>query len=309
MKNEYLTSYHHLEIASDCTWPEVRRAYKRLVKKWHPDHFHNDIRAQSLANEKIKDINCAFDLLSVHYRTHGVLPSITKTLESTVAHADPDYTPTPKEVQSRSTTATWNDAETAHYNTPNTAKQKSRYGFFVRLAFILVVVSVGYASWQAPRESNNPIPAPGVALSNTTTTTGGAANTRTSAAQDTNYFTYGSTVGEVYAVQGTPSQTIDNVWQYGKSKVYFSGGKVTHWEDDPSSPLRAKEDSKQAVSTQTTANTFSIGSTKAEVRAIQGKPLMEWSGVWEYGLSKVYFDGDRVRSWYDSPLNPLMIRK
>ena len=307
MKNEYLTSYHHLEIATDCTWPEVRRAYKRLVKKWHPDHFHNDARAQSLANEKIKEINCAFGLLSVHYRTYGVLPSIVKTLESSVAHADPDYTPTTKGAQNKSTAATQGNAQAVHYDTPNAAKQKNRYGIFVRLVFIFAVVSLGYASWQAPPESKDHAPAPGVALLNTATDK--TANASTQAVQGVNYFTYGSTVGEVYAIQGTPSKTMDNVWQYGKSNVYFTSGKVTRWEDDPSSPLRATEDSKLAMSTRASANTFSVGSTKAEVRAIQGNPLMEWSGVWEYGLSKVYFDGDRVRSWYDSPLNPLMIRK
>ena len=301
MKNEYLTSYHRLEIAPGCTWQEVRRAYKRLVKRWHPDHFHNDTRAQSLANEKIKEINCAFDLLSVHYRTHGVLPSIVNTLDSTVAHADPDYTP--NTVQSRPTTNPQSDAQTVRHDTPNTTKRKNRYDVFVRVAFISLLLWLGYAVWQAPRKSKD-YTAPNSA---TTTTIDSAANAQ--APPDTNYFTIGSAVGEVYTIQGTPSKIADDVWYYGKSKIYFNGGKVIRWEDDPSSPLRAKVDSTQSMPTQALANTFAVGSTKAEVRAIQGKPLMEWGSVWEYGLSKVYFDGDRVRGWYDSPLNPLMIRK
>ena len=128
----------------------------------------------------------------------------------------------------------------------------------------------------------------------------------TEPAQTQKYFTYGSTVGDVYAVQGTPSNTSDGVWRYGKSKVYFSRGKVTHWEDDPTSPLKASAD---IMLERAPATAFGVGSTKAEVRALQGKPLMEWSNVWEYGTSKVYFDGDRVSGWYDSPLNPLRIHK
>ncbi len=311
MKDKYLTSYHHLEIAPGCTWQEVRRAYKRLVKRWHPDHFHNDARAQSLANEKIKEINCAFDLLSVHYRTHGILPPIATTLESAVAHADPDYTPATNTAQGRPTASAprSNTQAARSYHTSNAAKQKNRYGVFFRMALISFVLWLGYALWQAPQERKDPTSLPNTSLLSTTTVTDSASNAQVQTAQDTNYFTFGSTVGEVYAIQGTPSKTVDSVWHYGKSKINFSDGKVTHWEDDPSSPLRAKADGVRPMSAQASASTFSIGSTKAEVRAIQGKPLMEWSSVWEYGLSKVYFDGDRVRSWYDSPLNPLMIRK
>ena len=294
MKNKYLASYDYLEVAPGCTWQEVRRAYKRLVKKWHPDHFHSNTRAQSLANEKIKEINCAFDLLSVYYRTHGVLPP--KTLDTVVENVDPGHTSAANHVRSQWTSATYSDTQAAQDSAPATAVQKNRYGIFARMAFILFIIWVGYAMWHTPQK-------PGDA-----TILGTAAGPDSATpARDINYFTYGSTVGEVYAVQGTPSNTTESVWYYGKSKVHFNGGVVIHWYDDPSSPLRAKADN--IPTTQTLAQAFSIGSTKAEVLAIQGKPLMEWSSVWEYGLSKVYFDGDRVRGWYDSPLNPLMIRK
>ncbi len=307
MKNEYLISYQHLEIAPGCTWQEVRRAYKRLVKRWHPDHFHNDARAQFLANEKIKEINCAFDLLSVHYRTHGVLPDITKTFESSLlGSAHSSYSPSDR--PSRSTAAMHGDAPSAHNSDASNIKQKSRYNIFVRAALIALTLWLGYALWHVPQRAKDPTSASNTLL-NPATAPDNASNAQAQIAQDTTYFTYGSTVGEVYAVQGTPSQTIDNVWHYGKSKIYFNDGKVTLWEDDPSSPLRAKLDGMRSAPTPAPPSTFSVGSTKAEVRAIQGKPLMEWNGMWEYGLSKVYFDGDRVRSWYDSPLNPLMISR
>ncbi len=308
MKNEYLTSYQHLEIAPGCTWLEVRRAYKRLVKKWHPDHFHNDARAQSLANEKIKEINCAFDVLSVHYRTHGVLPLIVKTFESPVAYSHPysNY----NAPQSQSTVATQSDAPSAHSNhRSHTTKQKNRSQMFIRVALMSLAVWLGYALWQAPRGPKDRTSMSDAAHLNTTTGADSASTAQAQAQPNTNYFTFGSTVGEVYAVQGTPTKAIDSVWHYGKSKIYFSGGKVIRWEEDTNNPLRAKADKIRPTPTQAVANTFSVGSTKAEVRAVQGKPLMEWNGMWEYGLSKVYFDGDRVRSWYDSPLNPLMIPK
>jgi hypothetical protein len=54
------------------------------------------------------------------------------------------------------------------------------------------------------------------------------------------YFTVGSTKDEVLAVQGTPTEFRDRVWQYGKSLVLFSGDRVTSWDVEPDSPLKVR---------------------------------------------------------------------
>ena len=43
---------------------ELKAAHRDLAKVWHPDRFHHDPRLQEKAQEKLKEINEAYDLLS-----------------------------------------------------------------------------------------------------------------------------------------------------------------------------------------------------------------------------------------------------
>ncbi len=56
--------YEALEIKSGASKDETKQAYKRLVKKWHPDLFFNQPRMQLQAQEKFKKINEAYTRLS-----------------------------------------------------------------------------------------------------------------------------------------------------------------------------------------------------------------------------------------------------
>ncbi len=51
-----------------------------------------------------------------------------------------------------------------------------------------------------------------------------------------------------------------------------------------------------------------LGSTKEEVRAIQGPPTSESDDIWYYGDSEVHFTAGRVVGWRDSSANPLRLR-
>jgi hypothetical protein len=53
---------------------------------------------------------------------------------------------------------------------------------------------------------------------------------------------------------------------------------------------------------------FTAGSTKAEVLAVQGRPTLAGTHVWEYGGSHVYFRHDRVTGWDIWPRSPLKVR-
>lgn len=50
---------------------------------------------------------------------------------------------------------------------------------------------------------------------------------------------------------------------------------------------------------------FGVGSSREEVRAIQGPPSRSTPDVWYYGDSEVHFAGDRVVGWRSSNANPL----
>src|SRR5262249_31552594 len=117
--------------------------------------------------------------------------------------------------------------------------------------------------------------------------------------------TPGSTLGDVYAIQGIPSATQGDTWHYGKSTIRFSQGKVVSWTQHPDNPLRIARD--QPIELREGA--FSVGSTKDEVRSVQGTPVSETENVWDYGPSRVYFENNRVIGWTVSPLQPLHVTR
>jgi curved DNA-binding protein CbpA len=67
--------YQRLELPYEATAIEIRQAYKRLVKKWHPDKFDANSPMKAYAEERLKIINAAYDFLCKHrpsIKTHPI---------------------------------------------------------------------------------------------------------------------------------------------------------------------------------------------------------------------------------------------
>jgi len=54
--------YAVLGVSQNATDAEVKKAYRELVRKYHPDNYHNNPLAD-LAQEKMKEINEAYDTI------------------------------------------------------------------------------------------------------------------------------------------------------------------------------------------------------------------------------------------------------
>lgn len=52
-----------LEVAETATREEIQRAYRTLARVWHPDRFPNDPELQRKAQDKLKQINAAYEIL------------------------------------------------------------------------------------------------------------------------------------------------------------------------------------------------------------------------------------------------------
>ena len=52
--------YKVLGISSSASDEEVKKAYRDLARKYHPDHYQND-PLSDLAEEKMKEITAAYD--------------------------------------------------------------------------------------------------------------------------------------------------------------------------------------------------------------------------------------------------------
>jgi molecular chaperone DnaJ len=56
-----MTYYEILGVNKDASIQEIKKAYKKLAKKWHPDLNRDNIK---VAEEKMKEINVAYTTLS-----------------------------------------------------------------------------------------------------------------------------------------------------------------------------------------------------------------------------------------------------
>ena len=53
--------YQILGVSSDASDEEIKNAYRALARKYHPDNYGDDNPLKELANEKMQEINLAYD--------------------------------------------------------------------------------------------------------------------------------------------------------------------------------------------------------------------------------------------------------
>lgn len=58
--------YETLGLKPNASMEEIKEAYRDLVNVWHPDRFSHNPRLQKKAQEKLKDINQAYERLESH---------------------------------------------------------------------------------------------------------------------------------------------------------------------------------------------------------------------------------------------------
>lgn len=64
MSTDLSKAYDLLGVKPGVSIRELKAAHRDLAKVWHPDRFQHDPRLQEKAQEKLKEINEAYDLLS-----------------------------------------------------------------------------------------------------------------------------------------------------------------------------------------------------------------------------------------------------
>ncbi len=297
--------YRILGISPDgLTWNQVKTAYRKSSQKWHPDRAEQNLIEVSVANEKFRIINTAYKTIKSYYDKYGVLPDIRPAINLDNETTGQDSVQPPPV-----------------YNTQSTNKSHK----FTFAGIFLALVAIGYMLY--PQEDNDtvngsvsqsqPIKYPQAVIEK-------KYPVRTDSKKyQTKVFTYGSSMGDVVEAQGAPSRIEDNIWWYGQSKVMFSNGEVVDWKTDEMHPLNVtlESDIEHAALTDSAAKyeeishaskpqrnkKIAIGASKQDVLLIQGKPMQALDDVWVYGVSKIYFRGGKVSSWYNSPFDPLNV--
>jgi hypothetical protein len=294
--DDYSSFYAALGVDPDTDWETLRGRYKRLIGQWHPDRFSGDTTSREIAEERSKEITIAYKTLGNYRRAHGVLPPGKRTIVDTGVqkprrHADP--------VSQRANSDDRANTGTTGAMVGDRSKLRARRGRRITIALLTAIAALYVANRHlgltVPGDSppSNNLMRPDIANEAPAESPRG----------ESGWIWLGSTVGEVYAVQGVPTSTQGETWLYGKSQIRFAQGKVISWNQHPENPLRIARD--QPVQAQ--GGIFEVGSTKDQVRAIQGTPVTETDSVWDYGLSRVHFNNNRVIHWEESPMQPLHV--
>ena len=293
---DYSDCYAILGITSDADWKTLRAHYRRLIGQWHPDRFSSDATGKAIAEERSKEITLAYQALEQYHRDHGVLPP----LERVAAAPNPGAQRKVPEGQPSAPAG----ATAAEPNTPTSKSAKRKPRHLYRLAFALAIpIAAAYFV-----QGSNDEPEPSRAESAERTPEPEVAPQRAPTPEDRQSpsgIRVGSTLGEVYAIQGVPNATERDTWYYGKSLIRFDKGRVVSWEEHLDNPLRIDRHRVALLHERL----FGVGSTKDEVRAIQGAPIAETGNVWYYGSSKVYFENGYVVHWEESPMQPLRVAR
>jgi hypothetical protein len=120
-------------------------------------------------------------------------------------------------------------------------------------------------------------------------------------------FGMGDSKSRVLSVQGAPDEAKDSVFRYGSSLVYFENGVVRGWADrQPRLHIR-RWPSLDLIS----LDTFSAGSSRADVVRAQGRPSAFNAFGYRYGSSMIYFRDGLVSGWAegDTPLRTFEMPK
>lgn len=253
----YSVCYQVLQISPGCSWKELRKAFKSQAHKWHPDRYPDEEKDQ--AQTRFLQLNAAFQQLEEYYKTYHQLPAVERPTPAKpapeqkpsdgVKRSAPDrQTPPAFRAKARSTTG----------RKSGTSRPSPKYASLglVALGTIATVLlwpetddtdmNPVYSSAQPNEPLTTEAPSESVAATEepaepglTETTPEEEQESVDTALDKDLFFTYGSTIGEVILIQGTPSRMDGDIWYYGDSEVIFYNGRVSRWHRGSEVPLKA----------------------------------------------------------------------
>ncbi len=295
MFNDIHDCYRLLELEMGASRAEIKRAYRELVQVWHPDRFSHDPVLQRKAEEKLKQINLAYEKIG-NISVEEIPPR--------TGAAKPPYGSTEGDARSArandTATSSTSHQDGSHGQTPPFQQSESDWAqSFVRFAVIVVVLMVLASVFQSGKPTSNGRTAYGLPDTKQTSI---ESNSVPNSKHDNR--------AKDNSVEFASSKPPD----IGKPTYGLPDTKQTSIESNsvpnPKQDNRA-EDNSVEFATAKTPNShppavialglgfFTIGSTKDEVLAVQGTPESIIGEAFSYGYSRINFANGRVKGWSD----------
>jgi len=309
---DYTNHLQVLGVDHDSSWSDIKTAFQRAAREWHPDRYIAEPEKQKLAEERFKIISQAYNALSNYYQHHGKLPEGPAQAQGASPVAgEQDF-----EIPLQPDTSIWSGLATEE-------ERMLRHIIVRRSAVVLLSIGAGIAllnlflsadgpsndlAADRPYTAGKPLGGngPGSRPLNTVRPDSPAAAEKPGQHQSKS-LALGATFGDAQDILGLPARVEGDIWFYGKSEIHFKDGFVTDWIISESNPLNVSLTRKRASAPLKTY--FIVGDTKSEVLRIQGPPAWKTDSVWKYKISKVFFARGLVTGWYSSPLDALKIKE
>ncbi|MDX9753485.1 MAG: DnaJ domain-containing protein [bacterium] len=312
--------YEILEIDPGASRDEIRTAYRDLCKVWHPDRFEGDERLQKKAEEKLKEINEAYQILNQASTRQTEPPPYQERTR-------PEPPPRAEKPRSEQDTGPFSQSRRTYAGSARTEPwegtgkdsipplsliQKFFIGAAVLLILFGVLIEMNWLPTNASQvSSSEPSPGfggltvtdaiPALQTTNpqeTSTLHSGEENASPAANPSVldQHITLGTPADRVKAIQGQPDKITDNpllefeVWNYGASTITIetANQKVIEWNNRDQNLLI-----KLIPNTPTDTQFLAIGSSQDDVIRLQGtpdkivrSPSLGFS-MWYFGASKI----------------------
>lgn len=313
--------------------PEVRKAYRRLVKQWHPDRHHGEnYEARASAEKKFREIDEAYRRIA---RTWGKAKRPARPAGKDFSTPRPAGAKAPPASphRFRASVPHWFRAglfSALHWFRVGLSSALRRFraallsagpptrpanlslaaGLILLLLFFVLISNIApdrpihvhtkvrHHLPAAPTHKEvRPERAPSRSASHPALPKPGAGSIA-------HFFTLGSTYTEVLDIQGKPTRIQGDTWVYGLSSVNFKNGTVCGYNNFDGA-LRVKIE--PGPRTAGSSDHITIGSTWQQVLLVQGTPTRIDGNRWFYGFSELIFQ-DGLLTGYDNYFGTLKVR-
>jgi len=285
--DDHLRYLKTLGLKPGATADQVREAYRDSVKVWHPDRFEHDPRLRQKAQERLKEINEAFERLRNYTPSAGPESGATKQRSGPRAAPGSD-----RAAQEPRKSPPRPAPEPPPVNRTASAPplKSTRSAWLIGLGLVVLFVLVrSLDTTRVPKPMRSSVPPSAIRETQPDSTPTPRAPSQPNRDRASPTKTQ-RPVAAPARPEGAPSPVRLGSAGIGSSPPSDLASTATPAQDqlaDPGTPPPRLP------------NRFTVGSTWDDVLSIQGTPDRFTSDSLHYGTSDVFFQAKRVAGWYN----------